>query len=178
MAPETFREFRDAGLGLELAKAMGQESKITQPIRLPGSLSVFEVIEVAKPIDPAMLAKAAQNAYERQVGEKAFDDWLARLRSAASIVVNPNLLESVEAGGIAEAFRPKVPWAVDAPWSADGPPPDGSGSQEAGLGPSPDPAGQNFEAIGPMEERPEPMGFSGSWPELWEHGAPLAEGAD
>ncbi|MDR1110455.1 MAG: SurA N-terminal domain-containing protein [Deltaproteobacteria bacterium] len=165
MDPETFREFRSVGLGLELAKAMGHDPRLTQPIRLSGSLSVFEVIEVIKPIDPVQLAKAAQNAYERQVGERAFDAWLARLRSNASIVVNPNLLESAEAGGIAEAFRPRVPWAGETAWDAEDPKAGLSGPQEAGPEPPPDAPGQSLEAIGPLGQRTE-TGFPGAWPEL------------
>ncbi|MDR3135201.1 MAG: SurA N-terminal domain-containing protein [Deltaproteobacteria bacterium] len=116
MAPETYRRYREAGLGLELAKAMGKGDKTTGPIRLAGSLAVFEVIEAIRPMGPDELAQAAKNEYERQVGERAFGLWLARLRETATIELNPSLLESGQEGTLSGLGKPKVPWQALTPW--------------------------------------------------------------
>ncbi|MDR0355841.1 MAG: SurA N-terminal domain-containing protein [Deltaproteobacteria bacterium] len=117
--PATLTMFRKANLALELAKALNDERRLTAPIKLSGSWAVFEVISLVKPIEPANLALAARNAYERQVGEKAYQAWLEDLRREAVIVINPNLLESAEKGGLADVFSPRVAWEEGMSWDED-----------------------------------------------------------
>ncbi|MDR1545629.1 MAG: SurA N-terminal domain-containing protein [Deltaproteobacteria bacterium] len=92
----------------ELAEALRRPGRLTAPVNFGDSLAVFEVLEVARTTEPEELAEAARAAYEREIGERAFEQWLAELRASAEITVNPNLLESdrLDARPEAEGVEP------------------------------------------------------------------------
>jgi hypothetical protein len=91
--PETYSMFERVGLRDKLQAALKTPGRRSGPVRLDGSLAVFEVIRAEPRPDPASLAAAARAAYERMEGERAFLEWLAELRGRAVIVVNPGFQE-------------------------------------------------------------------------------------
>ena len=91
--PETLALFDRVGLQESLAAAAISRSRRTGPLRLEGSMAVFEVLEMVPRRDPEGLAAAAKATYERLEGEKAFKSWLADLRRRAKIVINPGFQE-------------------------------------------------------------------------------------
>ncbi|MDR1677721.1 MAG: SurA N-terminal domain-containing protein [Deltaproteobacteria bacterium] len=121
IAPETYKQFMANNLGPEMAKAAEQPDRLTGLLRFSASLAVFEVLEVVKTFEPEELVLAAKNEFERQVGERAFNDWLASLRREAVIELNPNLLVSVESGNFDGVIKPKLPWQGLLPWADDEP---------------------------------------------------------
>jgi hypothetical protein len=149
MSPETFRTFKLASVGPEFTKARERPNKLTAPIKLTGSLAVFEVLEVVKAVNPEELARAAQNEYERQVGERAFALWRARLRENAKIEINPNLTLAGDGGKLIDMLKPKVPWGALTPWEDPAPAP---GDPESPLNWHDDRTGQF-----PAEPGDEPM---------------------
>jgi hypothetical protein len=63
------------------------------PFELPNSWALVETLEVKPTPDPESLALAARRAFELEEGQKAFKAWLAKARSQAKVVINPNILE-------------------------------------------------------------------------------------
>ncbi|MDR2386567.1 MAG: SurA N-terminal domain-containing protein, partial [Deltaproteobacteria bacterium] len=121
MAPETFKTFKQANIGPEFSKALERPNGLTSPLKLSGSLAIFEVLEIIKQVNPEELARAAQNQYERQVGERAFNLWLAKLRREAKIELNPNLTLSGDDSKLTDLLKPKVPWGALTPWEEAAP---------------------------------------------------------
>ncbi|MDR1295954.1 MAG: SurA N-terminal domain-containing protein [Deltaproteobacteria bacterium] len=155
-APATLEMFRSAGLREQFVKAMSGDIKLTDPVRLSDSWAVFEVLGPVNPPTPEQLAAAGRAAYEREVGEEAFRTWLAGLRAEAVIVVNPNLLESAEEGGLADVFSPRVPWAEGLGWDI---PSDGGAGDPGRPGddaPSSQSGGRDWH-VPPAGPAPRPM---------------------
>jgi hypothetical protein len=101
--PETMALFDKAGLSEKLNSALKSPSRMTGPVRLVGSMAVFEAIEAVPRSDPEALAAAARESYQRMEGERAFKSWLADLRARAKIVINPAFqefgVEDLDSGG-------------------------------------------------------------------------------
>jgi hypothetical protein len=97
LSPQTYLMFREAGLDAELAEAENSPVQRTGPVKLRESVAVFEIVESVPSTDPQELVAAAKSAYERKADEKAFNNWLAGLRQAAVIEINPGFLELNEA---------------------------------------------------------------------------------
>jgi hypothetical protein len=65
---------------------------LTEPFELGQNVAVFEVIEAKKPFTAKELIAAAKKAYELELSERAFEEWLVELRRKAKIKFNPDLL--------------------------------------------------------------------------------------
>ncbi|MDR2443811.1 MAG: SurA N-terminal domain-containing protein [Deltaproteobacteria bacterium] len=91
--PQSYTMFNELNLRGLFQEALNQPSRLTKPVKFQGSVAVFEVIGSIGPADPIKLATAAKTAFEREVAEKAFEIWLANLRSEAKIEINPGLFD-------------------------------------------------------------------------------------
>ncbi|MDR0548810.1 MAG: SurA N-terminal domain-containing protein [Deltaproteobacteria bacterium] len=87
--PKTLATFGRVNLRDELAISL-DPPYLTQIFRLPNSYAVLEVLAIRPAIQPTELARAGQKAFEESTGQATFLAWVAKLKSEATIVINPN----------------------------------------------------------------------------------------
>ncbi len=78
---------------LEKALSLG---RLTEPLRLPESWVVYDVLDVDRGQAPVEDFQAARVAFEALASEKAFLDWLKERRAKADIRINPIFAETVK----------------------------------------------------------------------------------
>ncbi|MDR3204613.1 MAG: SurA N-terminal domain-containing protein [Deltaproteobacteria bacterium] len=88
---QTLSMFREASLVKRLEQASSSKGRLTKPFELGQNICVIEVLEVEKPFTAEELLLAAKKAYELELIEKAFADWLSDLKREAKININPEL---------------------------------------------------------------------------------------